>query len=317
MHQSGFIRLIQLLVFMVAGACSGEQNAGLNAASGPSPASPCHEQILASGAGSDFLPHLTEQMIRILRQRSRAALRPTDAASINGLAAPMAAVFRTSRLRHEDDEGRPVPVIAGSGFGTVDASLSRTENLLGIYQGNTPSASCNYPFAPRQPLPFDPGHPEDMVPFSASPAMRSTCALLGRCRSMESDIFLNISLPAVTGNQRKFFYDDAVYGEDALVWHTFDEWHPGGDDAGANWVRLGYEAWLEGLPGAMVIYEQANFKQEVLLYYEAFSAEDGGFGGTAYAFVNLYDLARSSGVYTQLIREGICPVPPVKCRRAP
>ena len=262
---------------------------------------------------------LVDEMISFLSSQTLTELNPNDADAANQLAAPMRDIFITHHEVASNDNGEPIPVTAGSGFGTLSINISNEaepENLFGIYQANTPSATCNYPFAPKSPRPINPNDANsDDVPFIASKVMSLACNVLSSCTSMDSSLFLNISNNSLHGTQNKFFFDDAIYDTTDIVYKTFAGWHPG--DAAipsSDWASAGFNDYQQGdMDGHYVIYKQSNMKQYVLLFYKPFEDRNGEFAGVAYAFVNLYEEYLVNDVFASAVNDGICTAPPRNC----
>ena len=153
-------------------------------------------------------------MIGFLSSKNLTELNPENADAANQLAAPMRDIFITYQEVASNDNGKPIPITAGSGFGTLSININNKaepENLFGIYQANTPSATCNYPFSPKSPRPINPDDTNSGdVPFVASKVMRLVCNVLSSCNSMDSSLFLNISNNSLHGTKNKFFFDNAM-----------------------------------------------------------------------------------------------------------
>jgi len=262
---------------------------------------------------------LVDEMIGFLSSKNLTELNPENANAANQLASPMRDIFIAHQEVASNDNGEPIPITAGSGFGTLSINTdneAEPENLFGIYQANTPSATCNYPFAPKSPRPINPDDANSGdVPFVASKVMSLVCNVLSSCNSMDSSLFLNISNNSLHGTKNKFFFDDATYNTNDIAYKTFAGWHPG-DTAipSSDWASAGFSDYLQGdMEGHYVIYKQSNFQQYILLFYKPFEDINGEFAGVAYAFVNLYEEYLANDTFSSAIDEGICKIPPRNC----
>jgi len=258
---------------------------------------------------------LVDEMIGFLSGKSLTELKAVDGDSASQLAEGMREIFIVNHEIAANALGEPIPITAGSGFGTLDGN-GEAENLFGIYQSNTPSGACNYPFTAKLPRLINPDDPSSAeVPFVVSKVMRLVCSVLSNCSSMESSLFLNVSNDVLHGTRNKLFFDDGVYDTDAIVYTTFEGWHPG--DASVpdtDWAKLGFEAYQNGdTQGHYVVYKQSNMKQYILLFYKPFEDNEGGFAGVAYAFVNLYEEYLVNNEFYGAVDDGVCVAPPRNC----
>lgn len=281
---------------------------------GPEPVD-CFDSIISSQTRAEQRNvQLVEEMILLLSTKTNAELAVTTTAGVDALDDAMRGVFISNREVSSDAFGEAQPITGGAGFGTVDV-LGEPENLLGIYQGNTPSGVCNYPFAPDVPKTLDPDDPADqLVPYVASDLMQSYCGIVASCTTMQSSIYLNVSNPSIYGNKFKSFFDDGLINPSVQVWQTGTDWLPGGTDPEKNWAKLGWQNFNDGdLSGHHVIYLQTEVDEYFLLYYKPFTDVNGVFAGTAYSFVNLSDEYLANAEYQDLVDDGSCPMPEIIC----
>lgn len=258
---------------------------------------------------------LVTAMVEILQNKAAEDLSPESSEDANTLASAMREVFLRHREVLYDQDNTPTPITAGSGFGTLD-DKGNAKNLFGIYQSNTPSAACSYPFSPPTALPISPGDTESpTVPFVASPLMKGACALLASCKSMDSSLFLNTANITLNSTEHKLFFNNTLHSDENKVFKTFSEWHPGGTASNdTNWVQRGWEDYQNGdTEGHYVVYEQSDMGQFVLLYYRPFEDSHGQFAGVAYAFVNLYEEYLANDDFFQSVDNGLCPAPRRSC----
>ncbi len=284
------------------------------------PSEACSDMLVQSQVRvSARSEQLVDEMIGFLSSQTLTELNPENTDAANQLAAPMRDIFIAHHEIASNDNGEPIPITAGSGFGTLSINTNNgaePENLFGIYQANTPSATCNYPFSPKSPRPINPDDANsDDVPFVASKVMSLACNVLSSCNNMDSSLFLNISNNKLHGTQNKFFFDDATYDTSDIVYKTFAGWHPG--DAAmpsTDWASAGFSDYQQGdMSGHYVIYKQSNFQQYILLFYKPFEDKNGGFAGVAYAFVNLYEEYLVNDQFISAVSDGICTAPPRNC----
>ncbi len=284
------------------------------------PSEACADMLVESQVRASARSELlVNEMIGFLSSKNLTELNPENADAAAQLAPPMRDIFITHNEVANNDKGQPVPITAGSGFGTLSINTNNEaepENLFGIYQANTPSATCNYPFSPKSPRPINPNDANsEQVPFVSSKVMSLACNVLSSCTSMDSSLFLNISNSSLHGTKNKFFFDDATYNTDDIVYKTFAGWHPG--DASipsSDWASAGFSDYLQGdMDGHYVIYKQSNFQQYILLFYKPFEDKNGEFAGVAYAFVNLYEEYLVNDAFASAIDDGICTMPPRNC----
>ncbi|OUR90493.1 hypothetical protein A9Q81_18535 [Gammaproteobacteria bacterium 42_54_T18] len=190
------------------------------------PSEACSEMLVQSQVRvSARSEQLVDEMIGFLSSKTLSELNPDNADTAGQLASPMRDIFITHREVASNEKGQPIPITAGSGFGTLNININNKaepENLFGIYQANTPSATCNYPFSPKSPRAIIPNNANSQqVPFVASKVMTLACNVLTSCTSMDSSLFLNISNSSLHGTKNKFFFDDATYDTNNIVYKTF------------------------------------------------------------------------------------------------
>ncbi len=278
-----------------------------------SPGSECVDILIESQerTGAE-LKQLAEKMAEFLSQKTAAELSVSNSNDANNLAIDMRTIFIQYREVLFNPDGNPQPITGGSGYGTLDAS-GEPENLFGIYQANTASAVCGMPYAPKCQEPIDPDdNSSPRVKNTASPAMRFCCWILPRCSNMEDSLFLNVSNKRLSGDRLKRLYNDADFSG-TLVYKTFQEWAPGGNAQG-SWPQLGYQAYQSGnMNGEYVIFQQENLSENLLLCYVPFKDAEGNFGGTAYAFTNLYEEFLKNPEFKAAIDSGLCPEQTNKC----
>ena len=280
------------------------------------PSSACSTEIKTSQSRPQAQNEkMVESIIALLEQKTPQQLRPTTAEQAGELGADLRSIVLQLREISSSNDGSPIPITAGAGFATLNA-LGQAENLFGIYQANTPSGVCNYPFAPQSPLPLNPDDPNSETSlFTASPLMRNTCQLLGSCEPMSSPIFLNISNQALLGHNRKHFYNNGLFDLSGIVFETNDSWKPGGtQDNNTNWVLNGANDFQNNeLNGKYVIYLQSDMNDYILLFYKPFANNEGEFAGTAYSFVNLHEEFLVNTTYQSAVSQGICQKPTRRC----
>ncbi len=302
--------LLASLVLLSVVACNCIPNAP------EKPSADCVDLVISSQSRAQAInTEMVEAMVTFLSQMTIDKLSPTTGNGIKLLDATMRQIFLDNREIRNNTLGQPQPITAGAGFGTSDVT-GQAKNLFGIYQGNTPSGVCNYPFAPKITQPIDPDdYGSDTVPYIASGCMTIACMLLQDCTSMQNSLFLNICNEQLFQHKRKNFYDNGLFDSERLVFQTLVDWKPGGtENPDANWVKRGWENYHNGdMGGHYVVYLQSDMNQYVLLYYKPFEDVNGSFAGTAYSFLNLHEEYLANDQFSEWIDDGICPAQPRNC----